>query len=89
MPGIEPNGFSNLVHLHFQGKGGGRYPKATHGTARLSIGVNAVGIDMHIGNVVWAGHIGGMFGNSVGGMPVIGARISIAGDLASNDPAVW
>ena len=78
----------DLVHLQFQREIADRHAEAAHGGRRRAVGVDAVGVDMDVGDRIGPRHVGGRLGGAVGRVAAIGAGIDIERDLARDDAPV-
>src|SRR5689334_21743293 len=71
LPRVHADRAGDLLHLHFDREGRLGHGEAAHGRGGLAIGVDAVAIDPHVWDGVWAGKIGHMLLNAVGRMAVV------------------
>ena len=78
----------DLVHLQFQREIADRHAEAAHRRRGRAVGVDAVGVDMDVGDRIRPRHVRGRLGGAVGRVAAIGAGIDIERDLARDDAPV-
>src|SRR5579875_112764 len=88
LPRIYAYGAGDFLHLDLDGKAGLCHAEAAHGRGWLTIGINAIGIDPDVRDIVRAGHIRHMLLKAIGRVSMIGAGILQAAHLAPDDASI-
>src|SRR5581483_6183650 len=72
----------------FEGEVGDGDAEPAHGRGRCPVGVDAVAVDMGVGDRVGPRHVRGRLGGPVGAVPGIGAGVVVEGGLPGDDAGV-